>query len=280
MRHHPKVVADQEHRGILLLAQVAQHVEDASLHGDVQRRRGLVGEDELGLARQGQRGHGALTHPARELMRVVGGSLRRVRNADPPEQIGGCRGELTAGPAVATGDLGDLSADRLTRVQAGQGVLEDHRDLASADPATTTWAGGQQILRAPPQLTPGECTLRQQTDDGHRRHGLAAAGLADQAGGPARMDGERHLVDDPYRPRRPRKDDIEVPDVQQRRVRAVGSRSARARRSRVVRARRVAAHACWSRSTSRLLRGRLRSFLAAPTASLARRVAAHVRLPP
>ena len=49
----------------------AQQVEDLRLDRHVERRRRLVGDQELRLARERHRDHRALAHAARELVRVV-----------------------------------------------------------------------------------------------------------------------------------------------------------------------------------------------------------------
>ena len=49
----------------------AQQVEDLRLDRDVERRRRLVGDQQLRLAGERHRDHRALAHAARELVRIV-----------------------------------------------------------------------------------------------------------------------------------------------------------------------------------------------------------------
>src|SRR6185295_2512163 len=63
-RDDAKVVRDQDERGAELAGQVLQQIEDLRLNGHVQRGRRLVGEDELGVARERHRDHHALAHTA------------------------------------------------------------------------------------------------------------------------------------------------------------------------------------------------------------------------
>ncbi len=51
--------------------QLAQQLEDLRLDGDVERRRRLVGDQQLGLAGERHGDHHPLAHAARELVRVV-----------------------------------------------------------------------------------------------------------------------------------------------------------------------------------------------------------------
>ena len=84
-----EVVRDQDQRRVLLGDELAQEVEDLRLDRHVERRRRLVGDQELRLAGQRHRDHRALAHAARELVRVVVQPRRRAGDADAVEQLGG-----------------------------------------------------------------------------------------------------------------------------------------------------------------------------------------------
>ena len=64
------VVRDEDHGHARLALQFAQQQEDLDLHGGIERRRGLVGQQQARPARQRQRDHRALAHAARELVRI------------------------------------------------------------------------------------------------------------------------------------------------------------------------------------------------------------------
>ena len=63
--------------------------QDLRLHGDVERRRRLVGDQELGLERQAHRDHHALLHAARELVGIVPRAPLGVGNVDRAQQAAG-----------------------------------------------------------------------------------------------------------------------------------------------------------------------------------------------
>ena len=69
--HHAEVVGDEHHRHVAVALLVGEQVEDLRLHGDVERGGGLVGEEQLGAARQGDGDGDALAHAAGELVRVL-----------------------------------------------------------------------------------------------------------------------------------------------------------------------------------------------------------------
>ena len=54
-----------------LARQVLHQLQDLRLDGDVERGGRLVGDDQLGIAREPDRDHHPLAHAARELVRIL-----------------------------------------------------------------------------------------------------------------------------------------------------------------------------------------------------------------
>ena len=71
MAHHGQVVRDEQIGQALLALQVLHDVEHLGLDGHVQRRRGLVADQELGLRGERARDGDALALAAGELVRVA-----------------------------------------------------------------------------------------------------------------------------------------------------------------------------------------------------------------
>ena len=65
----PEVVGDEDERGPGLGVRPAEELEDLGLDRDVEGRRRLVRDHELGLEGEGHRDHHALAHAAGELVR-------------------------------------------------------------------------------------------------------------------------------------------------------------------------------------------------------------------
>ena len=65
----------------------SHQLEDLRLRRDVQRRRRLVGDDQIGVVDQRHGDHHPLAHAARELVRVVGKSLLGTWDADVLERL-------------------------------------------------------------------------------------------------------------------------------------------------------------------------------------------------
>ena len=181
----------------MLAAQPAQQRDDLRLHRDVERGGGLVGDDQLGLGAQRERDHHALAHAAGELVRVVVDALRRRRDADLIEEreralAGGGGGKLEMGQH----GLDQLLAHRVQRVQAGERVLEDHRDAAPAQAPHGFAAQLVDGLAVEQDLAAGDAPGRlQQADDGRAGERLARARLAHHAEHLAARDVEGDVVE-------------------------------------------------------------------------------------
>ncbi len=171
-------------------------VEHPRLHGDVERGRRLVADQQRGVVGQRDGEHDALALAAGEL---VGVGPRRVgrgragrpgRAARPPR----ARRPAPSRPvAVDASDLGDLGADPHHRVQRGHRLLEHHGHVAV--PRTRPSAAREAPTRSwstPARRTePVACAvLGQQPDERQRGQRLARAGLTDQAHPLAGADAE------------------------------------------------------------------------------------------
>ena len=92
---------------------VAHQVQDLRLDRHVERGRGLVGDQQLGLERERHRDHHALRHAARDLVREGLEPALRIGDAHHLEQLRGPRaGRAVLHPAVDLEDLRDLRARR------------------------------------------------------------------------------------------------------------------------------------------------------------------------
>ena len=79
--HQIQVVGDQQHGHAGLALQVRQQVQNLPTQRHIQRRGGLVGQQQLGLAGERHGNHGALALATTQLVRETVGAPRRFRNA-------------------------------------------------------------------------------------------------------------------------------------------------------------------------------------------------------
>ena len=115
------------------LLQLVQQVEHLGLDVDVERRRGLVGDQQRRVLGEGDRQQDPLQHPARELERVLVEDGAGVAQPHASEQLDGPVPRGAAGqPGLDAQHLDELAADRDGRVEVRAGVLEHGRDRRAA----------------------------------------------------------------------------------------------------------------------------------------------------
>ena len=199
--NHAHVVGDQHGRGLALAAYPAQQRDDLRLDRHVERRRRFVGNDQLRLGAQRQRNRHALTHAARELVRVLAQAHAGFGNLDLFEQFQRARPGLGFGQRqVGANGLDQMPAHRIDRVEAGQRVLEDR---AYAPPAYAPHGFAAQAVYAfavELHRAAGDAPGRiDQPDHGRAGHGLARARLADHAQDLAGGNLEVHVAEHLHR---------------------------------------------------------------------------------
>jgi hypothetical protein len=116
------------------------------------------------------------------------------------------------------GRLDQLRPDDLRRVQGLHRLLEDHRDLPTAELGHLLLAGDDQIVGVEQRLPRdrrGSGVLHQ-PHQRERRHGLSAPGLTDDAEELPAVDAEGQLANQGDRRRATVEIDGEVTHVQQR----------------------------------------------------------------
>ncbi len=191
-------MGDEDQRGAKPLLQIADEAEDLRLDGDVERGGGLVGNEDARVACQGQGNHGALAHTARQFVRELFGAARGIGHLHQLQRLeGALHRRAMANFAMLAHGFGDLFANGQHWVECGQRLLEDHRDALAAQILDAMLIHGEQILAVDQDLAFGDAgRFGQQTQQRQRRHGLAAAGFADDAQRLARPHRERHVGDD------------------------------------------------------------------------------------
>ena len=185
-----QIVGDEHDGGVDLILQVAQQIEDLRLNGHVQRRGGLVGNDQAGIARQCHGDHDTLTHTTGQLVGEVFIHTLAVGDAHHLQQLDGALLDLLLVEAllvVEGQNLVELVANAEHRVQRRHGLLEDHGNEVAAQMLHHTVRRLRDVVGLVAQiqadLTLHDLTLRtlQKLHDGQAGHGLAAAGLAHDA---------------------------------------------------------------------------------------------------
>ncbi len=195
--HHAEVVGDEQHAGAAPLLQLPDQLQDLRLRGHVERRGGLVGDQQGRVEHQGRGDHDALALTAGDLVGID------VDQALGLGQVHGAHDLQHALAAVGLGELGvdlqhlgDLVAHRHDRVECGHRLLEDHGHARAAQAAQARGLGLQHILALEQDLAGGGPQLaRQQPHHGLGGDGLAGARFAHHAHDLAGVDGEGDVLD-------------------------------------------------------------------------------------
>src|SRR5262249_1397808 len=216
---HSEIVGYENDRGTGGGLQVTHEVEDLRLNGDVERRRGLVGNQELRIAIERKSNHCPLTHAAGKPMRIVVDALLGRWEFHQPQQIdGACTRLFSRQAAVADEGLCNLLADRIGRIERRHRFLEDHRQPIAAHVGHLAIGQAEQIgaIKVNSARHLGRA-LGQQSHDRQRGDALAAPGFADKAQG---LSAPHRQIDAINRMRRPPaivvKDDLEIFDFEER----------------------------------------------------------------
>ena len=213
-----EVVRDHDHGGPGLGLQALDQLQDLRLHRHVERGRGLVGDQQLRLVDQRHGDHRALAHAARELVRVGVHARARLRDADELQHLDGLVARRLLGDVVVRAHrLHELRPDAVERVQRGERVLEDHRDLLAAHLAQLVLGQREQVAALEDHLA-AERGVRGagQAQHGEVRDALAGAGLAHDAERAAGVDRVGDAVDGAHDAVVRQELDREVADFEQR----------------------------------------------------------------
>ena len=144
------VVGDQDDARSKALIERSKQIKNFRLNRHVERRRGLVGDEHFGVARNRLGDHRALALATRQLVRVRIKRFLWVGQFDEPEQFDGpglCRGPREFGE-VNLERLDDLEPDCIHRVHRRHRLLENHGDFTAAYRANAFGGRGERVFPA------------------------------------------------------------------------------------------------------------------------------------
>jgi hypothetical protein len=182
LRHHPKIVGNENDGGVDTALQIKHELEYLGLNGHIQRRGGLIRNEEFWFADEGHGDHHSLAQPSRKLMRITaaaGGGLR------DPHQIKHVDYRIPALPGIHGGmklqHLPHLLQHCMYGVEGCHGLLKDHGEFLSPEGAHLPGGFTGKIGTLKKDLSLHDTPRR--GDKPHDRegcHALAAAGFSHQ----------------------------------------------------------------------------------------------------
>ena len=215
---HRHVVADELDRHAEPALRLEHELEDLRLDGDVEGGRRLVGHEEVGLAGERHCDHGALAHPARELVGVVARAQGGGRDADAGQGRDRFRtGFAVRQPTMEAQRLGDLLADGEDRVEGGHRLLKDDGDAIAAQGRELGFAEGSQLDAVEPDRTVQDAAGRgDEVEQRKCQDRLARSALAHDAEGAAAREPVGDAVEGHKRARARGEGDGELLDREER----------------------------------------------------------------
>ena len=192
-----EIVRHQQHGRAVLAAQLVDQVEDAPLHGDVERAGRLVGHDQGGIESDGNGDQHALPHAARKLVRILLRAHLGRRQADALQQLDHPLLDRSAvAPLVDLHHLGELRANGAHGVERAARILRDQAHHCAADTVQPLLRPARNVRAVEPDDAAVDLAVAgQQAEHGLRRRGLARSRFAHQGDHFARHDLERDAVD-------------------------------------------------------------------------------------
>ncbi|KAG1170360.1 hypothetical protein G6F35_017224 [Rhizopus arrhizus] len=146
-RHDRQVVRDPDQARARLAAQLLHFKKDLPLDRHVQRRRGLIRNDQAGRIQQRDGDRYALPHAARQLVRIGAQAFLRRRDAHHRQRLQGALARLFARHLmVRLHGLDHLRVHTQHRIQRHHRVLEDHRDLLAPQLAPPRRRSAAQVF--------------------------------------------------------------------------------------------------------------------------------------
>ena len=195
---HREVVRDVQRGDAGLAHRLADDGQHLDLGGDVEGRRGLVEDHEIGPARKRHGGHGALQLPAGDLVRVTVSECARIRQRHALEQLHRTFARpAEVGAAVDARHLQDLREDPVRRVECRGRALGDIGHPAPAHVVRDGGTGGAQFDAVEPNLSLRKAAPAAGVPHrGETQRGLAGARLPDQPQHLPAVEGQVDAVDD------------------------------------------------------------------------------------
>ena len=180
-RHHAQIVRDENCRGVKLLLKPAQKVQNLRLNGHVQRRRRLVGKQNLCPRGKRDGKHRTLAHAAGEVVRIELHARVWAVDADQLHQLQHTRAQRIAGNLrlVDQNRFGNLRADRHAGIERSHGVLKDHGKQPAAQLLQLLFRVRRDVRAVDQDFSLDAGIIGQQAHDCLAQRAFAAAGFSD-----------------------------------------------------------------------------------------------------
>ena len=191
-------MTDEEQREPSRPLEPPQQVENLGLDRGVDRGRGLVGDEQIRIGRQGLRDEHPLSLAAAQLVRIRGkdpGCFRAESGLLQHAQPSATLVEKAAIAAMGAHDVPDLRSYAQHRVQRELGLLINHADARAADRLELSLWQAEQLSAVESDGSGDARLIGKKTEDGQRQGRLAGTGLSEEPDRLAARDRQADAVD-------------------------------------------------------------------------------------
>ena len=162
-------MGDEDNGEIAPAAKRIEEAHDRRLHGDIQRSRRFVGDDEPGLAGKRDCDRDALRHSASELVGERPQCPLGVRNLHiGQERHGAAAGRSTRHSEMLAQVFGHLRLDAQLRMKRGLWILKHHCNVTAADALKLAPRREREIAAVEDDAAFDDRVTWEQPGDGHR----------------------------------------------------------------------------------------------------------------
>jgi hypothetical protein len=191
-------VGDEDHREAELHLQLLDLTHQGALCDDVERRRRLVHQHQLGGEEESHGDHGPLTHATAQLVRVAV-QVSRV-DTHQPEDLGGAVSNLLGRHLGVRADgVGKLRRNGLHGIERVHGTLHHHGVVAPSHVPQLGLAQPDHVLTGELHAAPNDDgRRREELGYGKEHRRLAATRLPNHTEKLSRRHTQRHVIERSY----------------------------------------------------------------------------------
>src|SRR6185369_11823995 len=132
--HDAKVVGDEHDRHSPFPLKLPQQIQDLRLRGNVEGRRGLVGDKQARITGESHRDHRPLAESTTQFERVFVDAALRFRDAHAAQRFDSAAPRLFLADRVVEEDrLDELRAYRMHRAERCHGLLKNETDFSASN---------------------------------------------------------------------------------------------------------------------------------------------------
>ncbi len=194
--HDPQIMGDEQQGHAFVALQFGQQFQNLRLNRHIERRGGLVGDQDVGLVGQRHGDHHPLSLPTRQLMRIGVQTACRLADADTLQQVHDPVARGVSGQRLVQFEaFAQLLFQRVQRIQRCHRLLEDEADIVTPHLPQPLFIRADHLVPVICDAARNLGRAPKKRHRGQRGDRLARPGFPHQRHRLATLDTERHALD-------------------------------------------------------------------------------------